>query len=125
MSEPADPLEPQPAERGQVREFVEETIGRLLLNRVAQALPDDVVVALRVSGAGGGDWQIERTPQGTRLSPLRSGSKDCTVSCSASDFLALVKGELDPRDAYLKGRIGLTGDIGLALSLHGVLSKER
>lgn len=125
MSEPLEPTDPGGAEDLQVQAFVEEMIGRRLLNRVAKALPEDVVVAIKVSGPGGGEWQIERTRQGTRLSALRSGSKDCIVSCSAADFLALVQGRLDPRDAYLNGRLGLTGDIGLALSLHGVLATDR
>ncbi len=124
MSEPLEPIDPNRAEDLQVQAFFEETIGRRLLNRVAKALPEDVVVAIKVIGPGGGEWQIERTGQGTRLSALRTGSKDCTVTCTAPDFLALVQGRLDPRDAYLKGRLGLTGDIGLALRLHGVVSSE-
>ncbi len=108
-----------------VQHIVEEALGRRLLGRVAQALPEDVVVALLVSGPGGGEWQIERTSQGTRVASLRGGAKDCTIGCSAADFLALVRGELDPRDAYLDGRLQLRGDIGLALSLRGVLARSR
>ena len=101
--------------------FFEEMVGRSLLTRVADTLPEDVRVAFHLSGPGGGEWQIARTDEGPRVGPLQPGPKDCTVRCTAADFMGIVSGALDARDAFLDGRLHLRGDIGLVLRLQGIL----
>lgn len=101
--------------------FFEETVSGQLLHRIAGALPTEVTVAFHVAGLGGGDWQVSRTPQGPRVGPVEAGPKDCTIRCTAPVFMGIVHGELDARDAFLDGRLRLSGDIGLALRLQGVL----
>lgn len=103
------------------RVFFEETLGVTLLHLVADALPEEVTVGFQISGPGGGDWQVSRTNLGPRLGPLQAGPRDCTVRCSSAVFMGMVDGSIDPRDAFLDGRLRLVGDIGLALRLKGIL----
>lgn len=42
---------------------------------------------------------------------------DCRVTVSLDDFTALAKGVLDPAKAFLRGKIKIDGDLGLALEL--------
>lgn len=102
--------------------FFEQRVEVELLPRVARALPDQVTVGFEIDGPGGGRWQVSRGAQGTRVQPLASGPRDCTVRCSSAVFMGIVLGEIDARDAFLDGRLRLAGDIGLALRLQGILS---
>ncbi len=105
------------------QQFFEQAMGRRMLHRVADALPTDVTVAFFISGPGGGDWQVARTGRTPAVGPVAPGPKDCTVRCSAPVFMGIVRGTIDTRDAFLDGRLRLTGDIGLALRLQGILSE--
>jgi len=118
---PSPPLTETAAVATDTRFFFEETLGNRLLRQVGDALPEDVTVGFQITGVGGGDWQVARTAAATQLGPLQTGPRDCTVRCSADVLMAIVRGRLDARDAYLDGRLRLVGDIGLALRLQGVL----
>ena len=42
---------------------------------------------------------------------------DCLVRVGLDDFIAIARGDLDPAMAFLKGKIAVEGDAGLALAL--------
>ncbi len=46
---------------------------------------------------------------------------DCTVSVSMDDFMALVSGDLNPMSAFMSGKIKVSGDMGVAMKLQGLL----
>ena len=50
---------------------------------------------------------------------------DCTVSVSKDDLEALAKGELDPMGALMRGRMRVTGDMGVAMKLAPMLAAAR
>jgi hypothetical protein len=82
-------------------------------------LPEGAVVAIHVDGPGGGAWQIDET---MRLGPVDDAPKDCTIRCSAKDFMAILTGRLSARDAFLAGRLQIVGDVGLALRLENLVA---
>jgi len=47
---------------------------------------------------------------------------DCQVDVSFDDFLALVKGELNPMGAVMGGKIKIKGDMGVAMKLQSLFS---
>ncbi|NPA31585.1 MAG: SCP2 sterol-binding domain-containing protein [Chloroflexi bacterium] len=76
------------------------------------------VVQFHIPGAGGGDW-IVRVDQG-RLSVEPGVSPtpaDLTVTVSAENYWALLRGEMDPLAAYMRGRLRIEGDLKLAYRL--------
>jgi putative sterol carrier protein len=50
---------------------------------------------------------------------------DCTVSVSKDDFEALATGRLDPMAALMRGRMRVTGDMGVAMKLAPLLAASR
>ncbi len=46
---------------------------------------------------------------------------DCTVSVTKEDFMALVKGDLNPMMAFMGGKIKVSGDMGVAMKLQSLL----
>jgi putative sterol carrier protein len=50
---------------------------------------------------------------------------DCTILVSKDDFEALAKGTLDPTSAFMKGKLKVNGDMGVAMKLQPLLSRAR
>ena len=46
---------------------------------------------------------------------------DCTVTVSREDLEAMVRGELDPMSAMLRGRLKIRGDMAVAMQLQSML----
>ncbi|MXV89848.1 MAG: SCP2 sterol-binding domain-containing protein [Acidimicrobiia bacterium] len=67
---------------------------------------------LEISGGPGGPCRLGvviRDGRLVELSPGRPAESDCTVTCSAADAAAILRGELDPAVAYMQGRLKLEG----------------
>ncbi|MCY3662665.1 MAG: SCP2 sterol-binding domain-containing protein [bacterium] len=82
----------------------------------AEALPEvlgcSVRARLEISGGPGGPCRLGvviRDGRLVELSPGRPAESDCTVTCSAADAAAILRGELDPAVAYMQGRLKLEG----------------
>ncbi len=76
------------------------------------------VVQFHITGPGGGDWVV-RVDQG-RLTVESGASQepaDLTVTVSAEHYWALLRGEMDPLAAYMRGRLRIAGDLKLAYRL--------
>ncbi len=50
---------------------------------------------------------------------------DCTVIVSKDDLEAMTKGELDPTTAFMTGKLKITGDMSVAMSLQPVLARAK
>ena len=77
------------------------------------------VCKFAVSGEGGGNWIVNLAQQSIRKD--RGEVKpDCVVAVTASDFIDMVSGKLNPMSAFDRGKIRVTGDGNLATKI-GVL----
>lgn len=84
--------------------------------RIRAGLPEEVVVVFNIEGPGGGTWQVSSRHDRT-IGPVTPGPKDCIVRCSSADFMAVLRNELKPNEAFDDGRLVVSGDIGLVLKL--------
>ena len=46
---------------------------------------------------------------------------DCTISISQDDLADLLAGNLNPTTAFMTGKIKVTGDMGVAMKLGGIV----
>ena len=77
----------------------------------------DGLIRLVVEGGEGGDWSL-----GLKLGPGEIPSEaSATVSVSADDAAAMESGELDPMQAFMTGRIQVSGDMALVMQFQLVL----
>jgi hypothetical protein len=73
----------------------------------------DGMLRLVVSGAEGGDWGVA-----FKLGPGEIPAQaTTTVTLTAADVAAMERGELNPLEAFMAGRIQVQGDIGLLMQL--------
>ena len=75
------------------------------------------VYCFKLSGDGGGDYTVTVKDKQCAVENKAAEKADLTVSISASDWLDLVGGRLDPMAALGSGKLVLDGDIGLAMQL--------
>lgn len=86
--------------------------------RHAPELPDGSAVLFQIHGEGGGTWTVSRRRGRLEVDHGITTHPDCRLSCSVEDFHAILRGELDPRQGFLAGRLEVEGDVGLILRLH-------
>ena len=77
----------------------------------------DGCIRIVVTGGESGDWGV-----GLRLGPGPVPEEaTCTVSISAEDAEALSSGELDAMQAFMGGKMVVTGDMTLMLQMQAVM----
>ena len=50
---------------------------------------------------------------------------DCTVIVSMADLVAMTQGELDPTTAFMTGKLKISGDMSVAMSLQPILARAK
>ena len=78
------------------------------------------IVGLHLLGEGGGSWTVKVQDGIASIEEGNTDYWDCAISVQAADYLALAAGELSPYDAIAKGKIGITGNLGLASRLRSL-----
>jgi putative sterol carrier protein len=82
----------------------------------------DAVILFELTGDGGGKWTLTVSNEGASLEEGETTPPAMTLSMSASDFVAMTNGELNPMAAFMQGKIKITGDMSLAMRLQTILS---
>ncbi len=74
------------------------------------------VIKMVVAGGTGGDWSVA-----FKLGPGEIPAEPTTtVSISADDAAAMERGELDPMQAFMAGRIQVAGDMTLMMQMQAI-----
>lgn len=78
------------------------------------------VLGLHLLGSGGGRWTLRIRNGQSAVEEGITDYWDCAISVPAADYLALASGQMSPFDAMAKGRIGISGNLGLAAKLRSL-----
>ena len=71
-------------------------------------------------------WRLDlKTGKGTLTQGAGAGRADLTLTVSDADFAALAAGKLKPQAAFMRGKIKIKGNMGLAMKLQGVFAAAR
>ncbi len=90
-------------------------------------LPDQAgelraIIQFDLSGDGGGQWYATIADHTLQVNPGQAPSPSLTLNSSASDYLAIINGELKPMTAFMQGRIRVRGDMPLLLRMQGMFN---
>ena len=70
---------------------------------------------------GAGSWHVA-VDDGTIAVSESQADADCVIQASEQTFMKIVRGEQDPRTAYLFGKVKVKGDMGLAMRLRDLFA---
>lgn len=83
----------------------------------AAAAGVDALVRINLTGNAGGTYFIEIRDQNATVSNRAMGQPQLTLTLTAADYVALIQGQLNPRLAFMNGKLKIQGDNGLAMKL--------
>ena len=94
-----------------------------LVRMAGRSLPEEVVFAFFFEDVDhGGEWQVKRAGDQIIVGPIDESPKDCELRCAPGVLSEILSGDLNPRRAFLDGRLRVSGDIGLALCLQDFIA---
>lgn len=102
------------------RDFVNQILPAALEMMKDKIKGLDCVVGLHLLGEGGGNWTLKVRDGSAVVEEGVTEYWDCALSVPAADYLTLASGQMSPYEAVAKGKIGISGNLGLASKLRSL-----
>ncbi len=99
------------------RDFVNQVLPAALEMMKGKTRNLDCVVGLHLLGDDGGKWTLRIHQGEVAVEEGMTDYWDCALSIPAEDYVAMAAGSLSPYQAMAKGKIGVSGNLGLAAKL--------
>jgi len=101
----------------------QEAFDRMANLDPAKAQGINAVILFDLSGEGGDQWTLSLADdEKPKLEEGETASPDMTLSMDAQDFVAMSNGELNAMNAFMQGKIKVSGDMSLAMKLQNILT---
>ncbi len=78
-----------------------------------------------VSGEQAGVWAVKVANQTCEVIPGGVEKPDMTLILSDQDWLSIAEGKLDPMNAFMTGKVKVTGDMMLAMKINQLFPVKR
>lgn len=98
-----------------IRQLMTETIHAAFVPESAAGV--DTVVQFRFTGSQASDWYVIIKDQTVESIQGIHPNPKMTMTVDSDDYVKISTGELDPTMAFMKGKVKVSGDIGVALSM--------
>ena len=103
------------------KSFFEEKIAKKLQDKPETSKAVNATYEFNITGDNGGVWTVDLTKEPGVVTAGSQGAANCTVTCTANDFMNIVGGKMNPQMAFMSGKLKIKGDMGLAMKLQKVI----
>jgi putative sterol carrier protein len=98
------------------------TVAELFEKMPAAFLPEkaagvDAIIQFKFTGEQAGDWYITIKDNQCTVNQGIGSSPKLTLSAAGTDAVKVLTGEMDGMQAFMQGKLRLTGDMSLAMKL--------
>lgn len=100
-----------------------EEIPRRLSPPAAEGV--DALIRFNLTGNAGGTYYLSIKEGEASVATRSNGQPQLSISVSATDFVALINGQLNGQLAFLNGKLKMLGDMGLAMKLPTLFERGR
>jgi len=111
----------QPEDTMTARKFVNQILPMALEMMKDKTRGLRCVLGLHLLGTGGGAWTLKVQDGNASVEEGVTDYWDCALSVPAEDYLALASGQMTPYEAVAQGKIGISGNLGLAARLRSLM----
>jgi putative sterol carrier protein len=85
----------------------------------------DAVFQLQFTGDGGGSWYLVVRDQSLQVAEGTYGEPSIAITVSAQNWLSVINDETSPMTLFMQGKLKFDGDLGLAMQMRELFSRER
>ncbi|MBI1878755.1 MAG: SCP2 sterol-binding domain-containing protein [Chloroflexi bacterium] len=82
-------------------------------------------IQLELTDEGAGDWILKVANNAITINPGRATAPNLTLTMAANDYVALSRGEADPMNLFMAGKIKLQGDMTLAMKFPDLFDRNK
>ena len=104
-----------------VSEFMSRMSAALIPEKAAGI---DAAIQVRLTGAQAADWVVTIKDARCTLARGTAPAPKLTVSADSDDFIKIFSGHMDGMQAFMRGKLKVTGDMSLAMKLMGMFKME-
>lgn len=101
--------------RPTIRELMTETIKSAFIPEKAAGV--DTIIQLKLTGAQASKWYLIIKDQKCESVEGEHPEPKMTMTVDSEDYVKMAIGEMDATMAFLKGKVKVSGDMGVALKM--------
>jgi putative sterol carrier protein len=103
------------------KEIFEAMPGRFLPEQAGDL---NSTILFDLVGEGGGQWVLVIANRQATVTEGAIPNPTMTFSAEASDYAAIIGGQLNPMQAFMQGKVKVKGDMSLALRLMSMFKRD-
>ena len=84
----------------------------------------NATILFDLSGEGGGQWLLTVANRQATVAREPIPNPTMTFIADASDYVAIIGGQLNPTQAFMQGKVKVKGDMSLAIRLISLFKRD-
>ena len=85
----------------------------------------NATIQLELTGEGAGDWVVKIANGTIAITEGRAEAPNLTLAMATNDYVALSRGEVNPVNLFMAGKVKLQGDMTLAMKFPDMFDRSR
>ena len=103
------------------QEIFDAMPGRFLPEQAGEL---NATILFDLSGEGGGQWLLTVANKQVIVTRDEIPNPTMTFIADASDYVAIIGGQLNPMQAFMQGKVKVKGDMSLAIRLLSLFKRD-